>query len=167
TQDKLDEEINDRTIHAVTMDGRQLSKAEMDRLDPRPRHERLHDVYIAHLRATGRLDPSVHGLSLLGGAPTQLRVALDYETFTGVVDGQLRAGYDLPKQHCRLPGIAGFDTGSPRYIEGLQLAPEQIIEPENDGTTLIEIDLSKYSDSNTKLRIPKPRRGHPFISRTT
>ena len=167
TQDKLDEEINDRTIHAVTMDGRQLSKAEMDRLDPRPRHERLHDVYIAHLRATGRLDPSVHGLSLFGGAPTQLRVALDYETFTGVLDEQLPAAYDLPKQHRRLPGIAGFDTGSPRYIEGLQLAPEQIIETENDGTTLIEIDLSKYSDSNTKLRIPKPRRGHPFISRTT
>src|SRR5699024_10199901 len=37
TQDKLDEEIDDRTIHAATVDGRQLSKAEMDRLDPRPR----------------------------------------------------------------------------------------------------------------------------------
>src|SRR5699024_11485534 len=88
-----------------------LSKAAMDRRDPRPRHERLHDVYIAHLRATGRLDPSVHGLSLFGGAPTQLRVALDYETFTGVLDEQLPAAYDLPKQHRRLPGIAGFYTG--------------------------------------------------------
>jgi len=78
----------------------------MDRLAPRPRHERLHDVYIAHLRATDRLDPSVHGLSLFGGAPTQLRVALDYETFTSILDERLPEGYDLPKQQRRSSGTA-------------------------------------------------------------
>lgn len=166
-EELLDREINERQIHAVTMDGRKLTKDEMDRLDRRPRHERLHDIYIAHLRATGRLDPSVQGLSLFGGAPTQLRVAMDYETFSDVLGDRLQQEFILPDAYRRQPGLQGFDPGPPRYLQGLELAPEQLIETLNDdGTTLIELDLSKYSDGDGKVRIPKPQRGHPFISRT-
>lgn len=165
--DRLAHEINDRDIHAVTMDGRHLTKEEMDRLDRRPRPERLHDIYIAHLRATGRLDPSVQGLSLFGGAPTQLRVAMDYETMGDLLGDRLQDQFHLPDQYRRPPGLAGFDSGAPRFLRGLELAPEQVLETaDEEGTTMIEIDLSKYPDGDGKLQIPKHQRGHPFISRT-
>src|SRR5699024_9707824 len=104
-------------------DGRQLTKEEMNRLDRRPRHERMHDIYFAHLRATGRLDPSVQGLALFGGAPTQLRVAMDYETFSNTLSDRLRDEFHLAEEHCRESGFDGFDSGPPRYLQGLALAP--------------------------------------------
>lgn len=166
-EEQFDTAINDHEIHAVTMDGRQLTKEEMNRLDRRPRHERMHDIYFAHLRATGRLDPSVQGLALFGGAPTQLRVSMDYETFSNTLGDRLRDEFHLAEEHCRESGFDGFDSGPPRYLQGLALAPEQIIETtHDDDTTMIELDVSRYSDGDGKLRIPKPQRGHPFISRT-
>ena len=165
-EEHIDAAINDREIHAVTIDGRQLTKEEMDRLDGRSRSERLHDIYFAHLRATGRLDPSVQGLSLFGGAPTQLRVALDYQTLSDLLAERLPEQFHLPDDYRRPPGMEGFDTGSPRFLQGIALAPEQLIDTVNDdGTTLIEIDLSEATGSEGKLRIPKLQRGHPFISR--
>ena len=163
----IDAAINNREIHAVTMDGRHLTKDEMDRLDRRSRTERLHDIYFAHLRATGRLDPSVQGLSLFGGAPTQLRVALDYQTLGDLLAERLPEQFHLPDAYRRAPGLKGFDAGPPRFLQGIALAPEQLIDTVNDdGTTLIEIDLSDSTDAGAKLRIPKLQRGHPFISRT-
>jgi len=167
-EQQLDDEINTREIHAETMDGRKLSKPEMDRLDSRSRHERLHDIYMAHLRATGRLDPSVQGLALFGGAPTQLRVALDYQTFTEVLGDRLQDTFELPNEHQRAAGWAGFDSGAPRFLQGLRLSSEHVIDTVNDdGTTMIEIDLTQDSEGAGKLRIPKLQRGHPFISRTS
>src|SRR5690625_872349 len=140
-EQQLDDEINNREIHAETMDGRKLSKPEMDRLDSRSRHERLHDIYIAHLRATGRLDPSVQGLALFGGSPTQLRIALDYQTFTEVLGDRLQDPFQMPNRHQRVAGRAGFDSGAPRFLQGLRLSSEHLIDTVNDdGTTMIEID---------------------------
>lgn len=166
TEQQFDDAIDNREIHAVTMDGRQLTKEEMDRLDRRPRHERMHDIYFAHLRATGRLDPSVQGLALFGAAPTQLRVAMDYETFSDTLGDRLQDEYRLFEEHRRPHGFQGFDPGPPRYLHGLELAAEQLIETvDDDGTTMVDIDVSTYANSDGKLRIPKPQRGHPFISR--
>lgn len=165
---QLEDEIDGREIHAQTIDGEQLSKSQMDRLDPRSRAERLHDIYIAHLRATAKLDPSVQGLSIFGGAPTQLRIALDYQTFAEMLDERLQDTFHLPTEYRRPPGLEGFDSGPPRFLQGLELSPEHLIDASSDdGTTLVEIDVAKYSKGAGKIRIPKLQRGHPFISRTS
>ena len=158
---RLDGEIRAQDVHAETMDGQKTPKDDMKRIDPRSRSQRQHDVFLAFLRATGRLDPSIHGLRLFGGSATQLRVALDYQTMTDQLADRLPDEFHLDEPFRRPDGMAGFDPGSARFLQSLALAPEQLVELEqDDGRTLIEIPVGADT-----IRIPKPKRGHPFISR--
>lgn len=158
---RLDKQIREQDVSAETMDGQKPTRDDMKRIDPRSRSQRQHDVFVAFLRATGRLDPSIHGLRLFGGSATQLRIALDYQTMTDQLAERLPEEFHLEEQFRRPDGMAGFDPGSPRFLQGITLAPEQLIELEqDDGRTLIEISVGADA-----IRIPKPQRGHPFISR--
>lgn len=160
-KEKLQREIDEAAVHAETMEGDTPKASDMQRLDRRSRTQRQHDVFVNFLRATGRLDPSIHGLRLFGGAATQLRIAMDYQTFSDQLGTRLSPEFHLDQPFRRPEGMAGFDTGASPKLNSQQFAPEQCITlPNDDESTLIELQTN-----DGRLRIPKPRRGHPFISR--